>query len=115
MPTRLLQLDADIRAAGIPIDGVALLDPASAPPTVRIDFQASATQAQRTQAQSIVSGFDWTPRRPRPLATLRTEITNLTQAQRNTLLIMIAADFLREHPRAAEALGISISGDEPAT
>lgn len=45
-------LDAKLRAAGIPIDGV--------DSTGRVDYQLSATPAQRDQGASIVAAFDWT-------------------------------------------------------
>ncbi len=50
----ILRLDQTLRAAGIPIDGVS-----GAQGSVRIDFQASATAAQRTQADTIVAAFNW--------------------------------------------------------
>lgn len=56
-PTVVSSLAVAIRAAGIPIDGVALLDPVAH--TVRIDFQAAATSQQRTNAASIAAAFDW--------------------------------------------------------
>lgn len=50
----LIRLDQAIRAAGVPIDGVA-----GTQGSVRIDFKAAATGAQRTQAQGIADAFDW--------------------------------------------------------
>ncbi len=50
------KLDGELRTAGIPIDGVADLDGAKA--HVRIDFQPSATAAQRTQAAQILATHD---------------------------------------------------------
>ena len=52
----ITRLDYALRAAGIPIDGVA--GPQAA---VRVDYDASATPAQRAQAQAIVAAFDWSP------------------------------------------------------
>lgn len=52
--TALTRLDAIIRAANIPIDGVSGTQGNS-----RVDFQSSATDAQKTQAQSLVAAFDW--------------------------------------------------------
>jgi hypothetical protein len=51
---KIAGLHATIVAAGIPIDGVS-----GDQNGVRVDFQASATPAQQTQAASIVSSFDW--------------------------------------------------------
>lgn len=53
----LAALDEAIKAAGVPIDGVGrLLDG-----TVRIDFRPEATEQQRTQANAIAAGWDWSP------------------------------------------------------
>ncbi len=56
------RLDLAIRAAGIPIAGVSVR---RVPPPqisdVRIDFQSTATQAQKDQAYAIVVAFDWSP------------------------------------------------------
>lgn len=48
------RLDAALRAAGIPVDGVA-----GSQGSVRVDYQAAATGPQRTQGASIVTAFDW--------------------------------------------------------
>ena len=50
----ITRLDYALRAAGIPIDGVAGTQAA-----VRVDYDASATPAQRTQALAIVAALDW--------------------------------------------------------
>lgn len=52
--TSLSRLDATLRGAGIPIDGIA-----GEEGSIRVDYQASATPTQRTQGASIVAGFDW--------------------------------------------------------
>lgn len=53
---RAARLDAAIRAAGVPIHGLAL--GGSPPSTVRVDFNG-ATSGQQTTAQGIVDGFDY--------------------------------------------------------
>lgn len=50
----LSRLDAAIRSANIPIDGVSGVQG-----SVRIDFKASATGPQQTQAQGIADTHDW--------------------------------------------------------
>lgn len=50
----ILRLDQALRAAGVPIDGVS-----GAQGSVRVDYQAAATTAQKTQGAAIVSAFDW--------------------------------------------------------
>src|SRR5260221_12792501 len=52
----ITKLDGELRAAGIPIDGVSDLDGTKA--HVRLDFQPSATAAQRTQAAQILAAQD---------------------------------------------------------
>ena len=59
----LERLDETLKAAGIPILGVAVTtDRVAFPPaagSVRIDYRPAATAAQRAQAESILAGFDW--------------------------------------------------------
>lgn len=53
----LSRLTQGLTLAGIPLDGVALLDGVAH--TVRLDFMAAATQPQRDAAQALVAAFDW--------------------------------------------------------
>jgi hypothetical protein len=46
-------------SAVCPIDSVAIINPVAQ--TTRIDFNVTATPSQKTAAQAIVTGFDWTP------------------------------------------------------
>jgi hypothetical protein len=55
MIANLNRLDAAIRAAGIPIDGVS-----GSQGSVRVDYQNAATALQRTQGDAIVAAFSWT-------------------------------------------------------
>ena len=57
---KLLQLDANIRAAGISIDGIALLGLDGVVHKTRIDFKAEATEEQKSRAHEMVNHFDWT-------------------------------------------------------
>lgn len=111
MPT-LRDLHEQIAAAGIPITGVnrgTLADPV----LVTVQFAPEATAEQRSQAQAIVAGFDWRPRRKRPYTELISAIGNLTVSDRNKLINLSLAHFLRENPKAASLVGITLSGDEP--
>lgn len=56
---RVAALDQTIREAGIPLDGIALVDPNSTPPVTRIDYRPEATVQQRTDGNAIVDGWDW--------------------------------------------------------
>lgn len=49
-----LALDAQLRAAGIPVNGVI-----GAGASASIDYKPEATAAQRTQGASILAAFDW--------------------------------------------------------
>lgn len=50
----IARLDATLRAASIPIDGVS-----GSQGNVRVDYQASATAQNRTDGAAIVAAFDW--------------------------------------------------------
>lgn len=80
---------------------------------VRLIPDPALTPPQVAQAQSFADNFDFTPRRPRPLADLITALNALTAADRNRLMVAIAAAFLQDHPGAARALGVALDGDEP--
>lgn len=54
---KLTQRLHDSLAVVCPIDGVAILNVVTR--QVRVDYQASATAEQRTAAQAVVAGFDW--------------------------------------------------------
>lgn len=106
------RLHKALLAAGIPIDGVSI-DRATQPPTVRVVFKPEATDQQRTQAQAIIDAFDFRRRRPRSLAALAQDVTNLSAADRTRLQVAIAAQFLQQNPQFARDLGIGVDGDEP--
>lgn len=50
----LIRLDTELRAAGIPINGVS-----GTMGSATVDYAAEATPAQITQGNSIVAAFDW--------------------------------------------------------
>ncbi len=52
----LFRLDANLRAAGIPIYGVS-----GAQGNVRVDYKPAATAQQHAQGDSIAKDFDWAP------------------------------------------------------
>jgi hypothetical protein len=73
-PTRL---DAELRAAGIPIDGCAS--------DGRIDFRPEATEVDRTRADAILAAHDPRPLLPPPslesrVAALEAEVATLKAA-----------------------------------
>lgn len=48
------RLASELRAAGIPIDGVS-----GSQGAIRVDYQPAATGPQRTQGDAIVAAFNW--------------------------------------------------------
>lgn len=56
MAESIARLDSELRAAGVPIDGVSGGPP---PAPVRVDYRPGATAAQRDQGAQIVAAFDW--------------------------------------------------------
>ncbi len=56
---RIEALTAAFAISGIPIDGLAVTNSATTPPTVRVDYASAATTQQKATGASIVSGFDW--------------------------------------------------------
>lgn len=78
---RLGDLHAALTAAGIPIDGVARLTDGS----VRIDFQATATSQQKTDAAAMAAAWDWTPRQPRRLYDIWQALNALSAGQQSAI------------------------------
>ena len=56
---KLLNLTKDLQAASTPIEGVSLLNPATTPPTVSVQYRVLATPAQILAGNALVAGFDW--------------------------------------------------------
>jgi hypothetical protein len=108
--SRVTDLDRAIRALGVPIYGVSRL-PGGA---VRIDFNG-ATAQQMSDAQTLAAGWDWTPRRPRPLAAIRADIAALAAANKQALLEAVAAYLVQQVPDFMSRFGLAgaVAGDEP--
>ncbi len=79
---KLMKLDIEIRDAGIPIDGVALLDEVTH--EIRIDFRPEATESQKSLARQIADNFNWTvtPEEKFNSAKARDKIIQAYSAQR---------------------------------
>jgi hypothetical protein len=95
-PNAAGMMDEALRAAGIPIDGVSILNTTGTasgyPPewhlvsrpdglVVRIDYRPEATPPQVTQGDDIVRTLDVTLMRARPLWAIRADIAALSAAQ----------------------------------
>lgn len=93
-----------LEAQGIPVHGVSGSDA-----TARIDFKDEATPQQRLAARNAADNFDWTDRPARTVDEIEVDLSNLTAAQRNALLNKVIAEFLANHPRIAEMVGIALS------
>lgn len=81
------------------------------PRGVDVFYTGGATRQEQNAVDAVVAAFDWTPRSKKSLGQLRTEIEALSNADRNKLVAAVLGEFLRDHPRFAERLGISLSGD----
>lgn len=71
-PTLTVKLDAELRAAGLAIDGVSYA-PQKAGQEVGVDFQATPTAPQLAQAQSLVTAHDATDYEAQATATDSTD------------------------------------------
>lgn len=100
--SRTEALDATLRNAGIPIDGVSL--GGNPPSTVSVSYSGSATQEQRNAGQAIVEGFDYRPRQDLTRAQIVQGIAGLTTAQQSALLRNLLSFIIRTH--AAEAFDV---------
>src|SRR5262245_60897457 len=111
--TPVAQLDMQVRAKGIPIIGV------SGPPWA-VQYDPSATQAQRDQGDAIAAAFDGQNRKYRLLYKIYQSIQPLTQAQKDRVWAdLSAADSVAGVPRkylstAGVNAGPVFNADDPA-
>lgn len=110
--SRLTELHESLLRAGLPVVGVALVEP-TPPVKVRLDFAAEATAEQRAEAEARAASFDWRKRQPRPLADLVADLERLPPAERQRLVDLVLAETLRGRPDFASRHGIALEGDEP--
>ncbi len=109
---RLTELHESLLRAGLPVVGVALVDP-TLPVKVRIDFAAEATAEQRAAAEALAAAFDWRKRRPRPAGDLVADLEQLLPTERQRLVNLVLAETLRSRPDFAIRQGIALEGDQP--
>lgn len=100
-------LDGLLKDAGIPVDGISVVDINATPPVVNIQYNGSATQEQRDLGAQILSQFDWRRRRALTRATVVTAILNLTTLQRTAPLNHLLAEYLRTNPTIAAQIGVA--------
>lgn len=114
--TRIQAFEDHIRRAGIPIDGISVVDGSTSPPTLEFQYQPAATQEQRDWAAQAVGLWDWRPRRFLGDATIASVIAGLTTQQQNALMRRLLVLVLKEHEQqvaqALSDLGLSLPYDE---
>ena len=79
---------------------------------IHVAFTKDATAQQKTQAATIVAGFDFSAKKPRAVASILQDIAALSNADLLKLTRLALADFLIRNPNAAKKLGVNISGEE---
>lgn len=89
----VLALTEAIQAAGVPIDGVADLGSGN----YRIDFQAEATQEQRTQAEAIATAFHVTDAKQARIAVLDAWYAGKVAGGVTVSGILLAADLTSQN------------------
>ena len=108
-------LDATLREAGIPIDGISIqqiIDPVQA----TIQFKPEATQEQINLGNQMLAEFDWRKRRALARNTVVTALQQFTTTQQNAILRHVVCDIVRNNPslmaQIDAALGTSLPVDE---
>ena len=97
------RLDAAVKAV-CPIAGIAI-GRMGEPATVRVDFAAQATRAEKTAALAVVESFDWSDAAHTDYER-RFRLADLSAEARDRLLWMMMQDFLEHRPEVAKELGL---------
>lgn len=101
--------------------GRLILDP-DPPNSVKAIWSPPASAAEQLQFDTIVLGWDWTPRKPRSTAALVQDIETWIEAAATTggqlqrikrVAAVALALALQQRPREAEDSNVPVSGDEP--
>lgn len=98
-------LDGLIRDAGIPIDGISVVDVNATPPVVTVQYRPEATAEQIALGDQIKDAFDWRKRRSLDRVVVVVAINNLTVAQRAIIDAHMRAEYLRANPILAAQIG----------
>jgi hypothetical protein len=113
---RVSVLNGVLAEAGIPVDGISIVDIAPTPPVVTIQYTADATAEQIALGDQILAQFDWRKRRALARTTVVTALQQLTTAQQNAILRHVVCEIVRNQPALAAqidaALGTSLPVDE---
>lgn len=113
---RVSILDGLMREAGIPIDGISVVNINATPPVVNVQYKATATQEQIDLGNQMLAQFDWRKRRPLDRNTVVTALQNLTSQQQNSIIRHMVCEYLSNNPALAAkinaALGTALTVDE---
>lgn len=94
-----------LEQAGVPSDGISIVDPNTVPPTVNPNYPATNTAEQNATGDGIIAAFDWRKRRKLSRNTVVAGLQSLTNAQRNNLLLHLLAQYFRDNPSVAAQVG----------
>lgn len=111
MPNSILRqgiLGTLLDEAAIPYDSISVVDINANPPVVNIQYKPSATQEQINLGNQIKDAFDWRRRRALARATVVSTLGSLTAGQRAIVDAHQRAEYLRNNPALAAALGVAI-------
>ena len=105
------KLHEALAAAGVPIDGCAVLA-LGEPPKVRIDFCTECTLEQKSQAQAIAADMSatawWRERGVKERNELIFDIGAMKATDRQMLIALAVADWVRSNPDMPQKFGISL-------
>lgn len=82
---------------------------------VDVNFTPAATPAQRARVAEIIATADKRPRPPKTQAEQIADLGKLKQADKDKILLALAADKLKDDPGFIERLGIPYKGDKDPT
>jgi hypothetical protein len=99
--TRAALLSDQLIEAGVPIDGISVIDIRATPPAIEVQYAATITEEQRALGDQVVAGFDWRRRRVLDRNTVVAAFQALTPTQRQTLQAHLLCQFARDNPRLA--------------
>lgn len=77
-----------------------------------VNFTPEATPAQRARVAQIIAAADKRPRPPKTQAEQITDLDKLKQADKDKILLALAADKLKDDPGFIQRLGITYKGDK---
>lgn len=98
------ELLESLQDAGLPVHGVSV----AANGAVSPKFLPGASAKDLTDAAAIIAAFDKSPRKPKPVDTVKSDVAKLTEEQFVAVLRRMTAEYLLAHPEAAKEVGIAV-------